>query len=112
MTVKAWTREQTEEVVDLLKHLVKRNEVAAYMDVDDEDMDVLSQKAFGAPFDEVQAKYHAAGRAKLKKELYDAAMEGNTKAMDLLARTELDMAPVKSFTAKEAKKTTTLFADE
>ena len=101
--VTPWTEEEAGKVVKMLRSFNDADAVAAVMDVPVADLDTLCKEAFGSTFEEVRAKQSSVGRAELRGVLLDQALNGNAKALDMLAREQLDMDPVKRRTAAPKK---------
>lgn len=101
--VEPWDEEQAAEVVTLLQSFNDKDAVAAVMDVPPSALDRLCEEAFGCDFEHAQAKNASIGRAKLRSTLYEQAVDGNAKALDMLAREQLNMDPVKRRTAPQQK---------
>lgn len=103
-----WTDEEADRVVRLLRSFNDRDSVAAVMDVPPSALDALCEGAFGCDFDHAMARNAAIGKAELRSTLYEQAIDGNAKALDMLAREQLDMDPVKRRTAPAKKPTVQL----
>ena len=89
-----WTESDVEQVRGLLMQFNGPDEVCAVLGCEPADLDGLSMSAFGMGFDAARAKFAAMGRAMLRKELMMQALNGNPKALDMLAREQLGMGPV------------------
>ena len=89
-----WTDGDAEQVRGLLMQFNGPEEVCAVLGCAPADLDGLCVGAFGEPFEAARAKFAAIGRAMLRKELMVQAMNGNQKALDMLAREQLGMGPV------------------
>jgi hypothetical protein len=89
-----WSKPEIEQVRALLTQFNGAAEVCAVMGCEPRDLDVLSLDAFGVDFEEARAKYAGIGRAMLRKELMAQALDGNPKALDMLAREQLGIGPV------------------
>lgn len=94
--VTAWSEEQAEQFCGLMQAFNAIDDVCAVMDCDIADLDGLCSKAFGLTFAQAEKKFHAQGRALIRKTMYKSALDGNTKALDMLAREQLGLDPVKS----------------
>jgi len=89
-----WDEKQVDEVERLLKAFNGPEAVAAVMDVPESALDRLCERAFGLDFAHAKAKFSAVGKANLRSTLYEQAVDGNAKALDMLAREQLGMDPV------------------
>ena len=89
-----WTEQETDKVRALLTQFNGLDEVCAVMGCDPSDLDELSLEAFGMAFEPARAKFAAIGRSILRKELMEQALDGNAKALDMLAREQLGIGPV------------------
>lgn len=101
--VTPWTPEESDKVLVLLRAFNDAEAVAAVMGVPVGDLDTLCREAFGADFESTSAKEQAVGRAELRRVLLEQALGGNAKALDMLARDQLNMDPVKRRTAAPKK---------
>lgn len=90
----AWTPEEAEQVQGILSQFNGAPEVCAIMGCDVADLDALCEQAFGMSFERAKETFAAQGRALVRKAIFAAAMEGNTKALDMLAREQLGMGAV------------------
>lgn len=101
-----WNEQDIEQVVGLLTTFNGADEVCAVTDCDKSELDELSRAAFDMDFETAKEHYHAQGRAMVRKALFEQALEGSAKAMDMLAREQLGMGPVetrkRNMGAKEA----------
>lgn len=93
---KTWTDEQADEARSLMEAFCTADEVCAAMGCGAERLDDLCRRAFGAPWAEASATLACAGRARLRRRLMADALDGNAKALDMLARQELGIDPVPS----------------
>lgn len=89
-----WSSQDAEQVRGLLMQFNGPEEVCAVLGCDQADLDELSIGAFGIGFAKAREKFAAMGRAMLRKELMMQALNGNPKALDMLAREQLGMGPV------------------
>lgn len=104
VVVMAWSKDDVDTVKELLCAFADKGEVACTMDVDEDKLDGLCMDAFGMDYASTEERFHAVGIGRLKVAMAEQARSGNSKALDLMGRKYLDMAPVKSFTQKEADK--------
>jgi hypothetical protein len=89
-----WSAEQVAQVKGLLSSFNGDVEtVCAVMDCRRDDLNWLCRQAFGPSMTFAKAvhKYELVGKARLKSALFKAAEDGNTKALDMLAREHLEM---------------------
>lgn len=91
---KKWNEEQVAEVASLLRTFNGADEVCACLKCNPDDLDDLCIDAFGVPFTQAQMVFAAIGRAELRQVLMQQALDGNIKALDMLARAELGMGAV------------------
>lgn len=91
-----WTEQEAEQVQGLLTTFSGADEVCAVVDCDKADLDALCQDAFDMDFKCAQEHFAAQGRAMVRKALFEQALEGNAKAMDMLAREQLGLGPVET----------------
>ncbi|MBO7685572.1 MAG: hypothetical protein J6V72_04270 [Kiritimatiellae bacterium] len=89
-----WSEQDAEQVRGLLMQFNGAEEVCAVLGCEECDLDGLSMGAFGLDFKSAKEKFAATGRAMLRKELMMQALNGNPKALDMLAREQLGMGPV------------------
>lgn len=89
-----WTDSQANQVRDLLVAFNGPVEVCAVMGVEPSMLDDLCLGTFGHDFAQTQASFAAQGRAALRRLIYDRAMEGDSKCIDMLARERLGLGPV------------------
>ena len=101
-----WSEKDIEQVRGLLMQFNGPDEVCAVLGCEPADLDALCLDAFGLDFEGARTKFAAMGRAMLRKELMMQALNGNPKALDMLAREQLGMGPVelrgKASAAQEA----------
>lgn len=89
-----WTDEEAEQVQGILSQFNDAPEVCAVMGCDPSELDALCIEAFDMTFERARDTFAAQGRALLRRALFSAAMDGNTKAIDMLAREQLGMGAV------------------
>lgn len=94
MATKVWDDDQKQLVANLLTAFNGGEEICASLDCKPSELDRLCKAAFGEPFEAFKARCASIGRAKLKSSLMKAALDGNAKALDMLAREQLGMDPV------------------
>ena len=99
-----WTDDDADQVRGLLMQFNGADEVCAVMDCEPADLDALCIGAFGGGFEETRAKFAAMGRAMLRKELMMQALNGNPKALDMMAREQLGMGPVEQRSRQQDEK--------
>lgn len=92
----AWTEEDVQQVVGLLTTFNGADEVCAVLGCAKDGLDALSHAAFGMPFADAEEVFHSQGRAMVRKALFDQAMDGSAKALEMLAREQLGMGPVET----------------
>ena len=97
----AWSEEEVETVKELLCAFADKAEVASTMDVGEDELDGLCKEAFGTDYAGAEERFHAVGTGRLKVAMAEQARGGNSKALDLMGRKYLDMAPRKSFLEKD-----------
>ena len=93
-----WSSNDAEQVRGLLMQFNGPAEVCAVLDCEPADLDGLCLDAFGLDFEGAREKFACMGRAMLRKELMMQALNGNPKALDMLAREQLGMGPVEQRT--------------
>jgi len=88
-----WDDDQKKQVVGLLSSFNNDEDtVCAVMDCHRDDLNWLCRQAFdNLTFAQAVRKYELVGKARLKTALFKAAEDGNSKALDLMAREHLDM---------------------
>ena len=89
-----WNEEQIAQVKGLLSSFCNDAEtVCAVMDCKKDDLNWLCRQAFGQnmTFAKSVRKYELVGKARLKSALFKAAEDGNSKALDMMAREHLMM---------------------
>lgn len=91
-----WTPQEAEQVAGLLTQFNGADEVCAVMGCAKEDLDALCADAFGMDFERTKETHAARGRALVRRALFQQAMEGNVKALDMLAREQLGLGPVEA----------------
>lgn len=89
-----WTEDQAAEVANLLQHFNGADEVCAMTETSPDDLDANALAAFGCNFEQAKTAFAARGRAMLRDALMAQAMDGNTKALEMLAREQLGMGAV------------------
>ena len=92
--MKKWTEEEAEQARGILTQFNGAAELAAVMGCDESDLDALCRGAFDLEFEEARETFAAQGRALLRRALWQQAQEGNTKALDMLAREQLGLGAV------------------
>lgn len=92
----AWTEEEVQQVVGLLTTFNGADEVCAVTGCDKSELDEFSRAAFDMDFETAKEHHHAQGRAMVRKALFEQALEGSAKALDMLARDQLKMGPVET----------------
>lgn len=95
-----WTAGEAEQVKGLMMQGSGAEEIAAVMECPRSQLNRLCRDAFGLTFAKARAKYRAVGNALLLKSLFASALEGNPKAIDMLARERLAMGPVEQRRAR------------
>lgn len=89
-----WTEAEAQQVAEMLTQFCTPAEVAASVGCEESGLDALALDAFELPFSEVAEVYAAQGRALLRRSLFQQAMDGNIKAIDMLGREQLGLDPV------------------
>lgn len=84
-----WNEQEAAQVEGLLVQFNGAAEVCAVMKCDVADLDALCLDAFGMTFQTTKETFAAQGRALLRRSLFTQALEGNVKALDMLAREHL-----------------------
>jgi hypothetical protein len=90
----AWSPDEVAQVATLLRTFNGADEVCACLKCNPDELDDLCIAAFGVPFEQAQTVFAAIGRAELRQVLMQQAIDGNMKALDMLARSELGMGAV------------------
>jgi len=98
-----WTDEQAREVKQTLMAFNGMAEVCAVVNCKAVDLNWLCRQAFGMPFRQAMENFQTVGRASLRRALFDAALDGNAKALDTLVREQLGMGPVEARRRTAAK---------
>lgn len=91
-----WDEGQADNVRGLLTQFNGAEEVCAVMGCPEGDLDALCDAAFGMPFSEAKDTFSAQGRAMVRRTLMQQALDGNMKALDMLAREQLGMGAVET----------------
>lgn len=91
-----WTEQDAEQVIGLLTTFSGADEVCAVMGCDKSELDRLCRESFDVDFKTAKDRYHAQGRAMLRKALFEQALDGSAKALDMLAREQLGIGPVET----------------
>lgn len=91
---RTWSDEDVENVKGLLTSGSGADEVCAVTDCEPADLDRLCRAAFGRDFEGTRKRFQTMGHAMFNKSLFEAACGGNTKAMDMYARTCMGYDPV------------------
>lgn len=89
-----WTDEQIDTVKNLLMNFNGASEVCAVLSCSADELDLYCLHAFNMDFNTTKDFYAARGRAALRQTLMDEALDGNVKALDMLAREQLGMGAV------------------
>ncbi|MBR3384042.1 MAG: hypothetical protein IKG69_02350 [Atopobiaceae bacterium] len=92
----AWNEDEVQQVVGLLTTFNGADEVCAVLGCRKSQLDRLSRAAFGMRFELARKKFSGQGRAMVRKALFDQAMDGSAKALEMLAREQLGMGPVET----------------
>lgn len=92
----AWSEEDAENVRGLLTSGSGADEVCAVTGCEPADLDRLCREAFGQGFEDTARRFQTVGHAMFNKALFEAACGGNSKAMDMYARTRMGYDPVAS----------------
>jgi len=88
----AWTQDEAKRVREMLmKFCGDEDTVCAVMGCRKSQLNWLCREAFGLPYAQAARKFELEGKAILKMAYFDAAVDGNSKALDLMAREHLDM---------------------
>ena len=98
-----WTEEQARTVENMLECFNDAEEVCAVMGCRKADLNWLCRQAFGVAFSVVRDKHHTIGRSLLRRAMFNAAIDGNAKALDTLAREHLGTGPVETRRRQAAK---------
>lgn len=89
-----WDEEQVDNVQGLLTQFNGPDEVCAVVGCDPSELDAQCDLAFGMDFETAMKTFAAQGRAYIRRALMQQAMEGNVKAIDMLAREHLGMGAI------------------
>lgn len=89
-----WSKEEVDEVANLLRTFNGADEVCARMNCAPDELDDMCLDAFKVPFEQARVVFAAIGRSELRQTLMDKALSGDMKALDMLARSELGMGAV------------------
>lgn len=89
-----WSEAEAQQVAEMLTQFCTPAEVAASVGCEESDLEELALKAFELSFQEISDVYAAQGRALLRRSLFQQAMDGNIKAIDMLGREHLGLDPV------------------
>ena len=98
-----WTEDEVQQVVGLLTTFSGADEVCAVLGCRKSQLDKLSRAAFGMRFELARKKFSDQGRAMVRKALFEQAIEGSAKALDMIAREQLGMGPVETRKRAEAE---------
>ena len=98
-----WTEEQAKTVKDMLTCFNDAEEVCAALECRRSDLNWLCRQAFGEPFSAVRDRFHTVGRSLLRRAMFNAAIDGNAKALDTLAREQLGSDPIVARRKQAAK---------
>lgn len=98
-----WTDEQIDTVKNLLMNFNGASEVCAVVSCSADELDLYCLHAFDMDFNATKEFYAARGRAALRQALMDEALDGNMKALDMLAREQLGMGAVEIRRSKDNK---------
>ena len=98
-----WTEEQAKTVKDMLTCFNGPEEVCAAMECKRSDLNWLCRQAYGESFAATMERFHTVGRSLLRRAIFNAALEGNAKAVDTLAREQLGTGPVETRRRQAAK---------
>jgi hypothetical protein len=90
----SWSPNEIAEVAGLLRTFNGADEVCACMKCSPDELDDLSFDAFGCGFEQAKTVFAAIGRSELRQVLMGKALEGDMKALDMLARAYLGMGAV------------------
>lgn len=101
----AWSPEEVAEAASLLRTFNGADEVCARLICAPEDLDSLSQDAWGVDFEQAKMVFAAIGRSELRQTLMAKALDGDMRALDMLARAELGMGAVEVRAKHIAKNT-------
>ena len=90
----SWNDEQKAEAASLLRTFNGADEVCARLICSPDDLDSLAYDAWGVNFEQAKMVFAAIGRSELRQTLMEKALQGDMKALDMLARAELGMGAV------------------
>lgn len=107
-----WDERQQKNVADLLRQFNGADEVCAVTGCSPDDLDALSEDAFKCSFEEARSVFAAQGRALVRQALMRQALDGNMKAIDMIAREQMGMGPVESRARNIAKTEETVDTSE
>lgn len=91
-----WDGQQADNVRGLLTQFNGAEEVCAVMGCEEGELDGLCLAAFSMDFATAKATFSAQGRAMVRRTLMQQALDGNMKALDMLAREQLGMGAVET----------------
>ena len=91
-----WDEHEADNVRGLLTQFNGAEEVCAVMGCEESQLDGLCLDAFQMDFATARATFSAQGRAMVRKTLMQQALDGNMKALDMLAREQLGMGAVET----------------
>lgn len=91
-----WDEQQADNVRGLLTQFNGAEEVCAVMGCEESQLDCLCIAAFHMDFATAKATFSAQGRAMVRRTLMQQALDGNMKALDMLAREQLGMGAVET----------------
>ena len=98
-----WTDAQAKDVEDILTCFNGADEVCAAMGCRKGDLNWLCRQAFGMTFKDAEQRFQTIGRSLLRRALFNAATDGNAKALDTLVREQLGMGPLEARRRTAAK---------
>lgn len=81
-----WSDDEREQVRGLLVRFCDADEVCAVMECGKGELDGLCADAFGVDYATAEARFHAQGRALLRKAQFDLALAGNGNVLQQLGR--------------------------
>ena len=91
-----WDEQQADNVRGLLTQFNGAEEVCAVMGCEESQLDGLCIASLHMDFATAKATFSAQGRAMVRRTLMQQALDGNIKALDMLAREQLGMGAVET----------------
>lgn len=98
-----WSEKEAKQVEDMLTCFNGADEICCALNCRKDDLNWLCRQAFGKPFKDVEKRFRTVGQSLIRRAMFNAAMEGNAKCLDTLAREQLGIGPVESRRRTAAK---------